>query len=229
MDRRGDGPSRKGPRRVSRSPGGRHRALGPRTGPRPPVRSRPGTGGPGKPAAEGRGSRRPASQARAEGAYTIDRFEVDRERERARCPQGRLSSAWSSRVDHAGTPYVSVLFQRADCDACPARPFCTRVRQGSRHLKLRPRAEHEALRAARERLATREGRRAHAPRAGIEGTISQGVRAFGLRRGRNRGLARTRLQHVATAAAIDLERLAAWFRAVPRAATRVSRFTALAA
>ncbi len=46
---------------------------------------------------------------------------------------------------------------------------------------------------------------------------------------RYHGLAKTHLQHVATAAAIDLERLAAWFRAVPRAATRTSRFAALAA
>ena len=100
---------------------------------------------------------------------------------------------------------------------------------GPAHLKLPPRAEHEALKAARGRLATREGRRRYARRAGIEGTISQGVRAFGLRRSRYRGLAKTHLQHVATAAAINLERLAAWFRGVPRAATRTSRFAALAA
>ena len=43
------------------------------------------------------------------------------------------------------------------------------------------------------------------------------------------GLARTHLQHVATAAAIDLARLGDWFRAIPRAATRTSRFAALAA
>jgi hypothetical protein len=80
------------------------------------------------------------------------------------------------------------------------------------------------------RAARRQGgRRLYARRAGIEGTISQGVRAFGLRRSRYRGLAKTHLQHVATAAAIDLGRLAAWFRAVPRAATRTSRFAALAA
>ena len=60
----------------------------------------------------------------------------------------------------------------------------------------------------------------------VEGTISQGVRAFGLRRSRYRGLARTHLQHVATAAAIDLARLGDWLRAIPRAATRVSRFAA---
>jgi transposase len=167
-------------------------------------------------------------QAKAEGAYTIERFGVDWDAERVRCPQGKLSSAWSSQVDHAGMPYVSVMFRKADCGACPARSLCTRAKRGARHLKLQPRAEHEALGAARGRLATKEGRRLYARRAGIEGTLSQGVRAFGLRRSRYRGLARTHLQHVATAAAIDLARLGDWFRAIPRATTRTSRFAALA-
>jgi transposase len=171
----------------------------------------------------------PTWQTKVEGGYTIDRFVVDWEHERVRCPEGKLSSAWTPQVDHAGTPYVSVMFRPADCGACPARSLCTRAKHGARHLKLQPRAEHEALGAARGRLATREGRRAYARRAGIEGTISQGVRAFGLRRGRYRGLARTHLQHVATAAAIDLARLGDWLRAVPRAATRTSRFATLAA
>src|SRR3712207_9445959 len=72
---------------------------------------------------------------------------------------------------------------------------------------FRSRAEHEALRTARERLGTEEGRRCYARRAGIEGTLSQGVRAFGLRRSRYRGLARTHLQHVATAAALNLDQI----------------------
>jgi transposase len=171
----------------------------------------------------------PSWQAKVEGGYTIDRFEVDWDKRRVRCPQGRLSSAWSRQIDQTGAPYVSVWFRRADCGPCPARPSCTRGKHQARHLKLPLRAEHEALKAARGQLATKEGRRRYARRAGIEGTISQGVRAFGLRRSRYRGLAKTHLQHVATAAAVNLERLAAWFRAVPRAATRTSRFAALAA
>jgi transposase len=171
----------------------------------------------------------PSWQAKVEGGYTIDRFEVDWDERRVRCPQGRLSSAWSRQVDQTGAPYVSVWFRRTDCGPCPARPSCTRAKHQARHLKLPLRAEHEALKAARGQLATKEGRRRYARRAGIEGTISQGVRAFGLRRSRYRGLAKTHLQHVATAAAVNLERLAAWFRAVPRAATRTSRFAALAA
>jgi transposase len=171
----------------------------------------------------------PSWQGKIEGGYTLDRFEVDWDARRVRCPQGKTSSAWSRQVDHAGTPHVSVWFRQTDCAACAARPLCTRAAHQARHLKLPPRAEHEALKAARERLATKEGRRRYARRAGIEGTLSQGVRASGLRRSRYRGLAKTHLQHVATAAAINLGRLAAWFRAVPRAATRTSRFAALAA
>ena len=53
-------------------------------------------------------------------------------------------------------------------------------------------------------------------------------RAFGLRRTRYRGLAKTHLQHVATAAAINVDRIVAWLDERPRATTRTSRFAALA-
>lgn len=80
---------------------------------------------------------------------------------------------------------------------------------------------------ARER--TDDYRRLYAQRQGIESTISQDVRGFGLRRSRCRGLAKTALQQVATAAAIKLDRLAPWFSKRPIAPTRTSRFAALAA
>ena len=89
----------------------------------------------------------PSWPTKVEGGHTLDRFEVDWEAERVRCPQGKLSSAWSPQVDHAGTPYVSVMFRPTDCGACPARALCTRAERRARHLKLQPRAEHEALAA----------------------------------------------------------------------------------
>jgi transposase len=171
----------------------------------------------------------PAWQSTVAGAFDLDRFEIDWEHRRARCPQGTPSSGWSERVDGTGRAYVRVLWRQADCGACPARALCTRNRHQPRSLKLQPQAQHEALRATRARLASEEGRRLYARRAGIEGTVSQGVRAFGLRRARYRGLAKARLQHVATGAAINLGRLGDWFRARPRAVTRTSRFAALAA
>ena len=85
-----------------------------------------------------------AWQGKVEGGYTLDRFEIDWDAERVRCPQGKSSAAWGRRVDQAGAAYVSVWFREADCAACPARSLCTRTGQ-ARHLRLQPRAEHEAL------------------------------------------------------------------------------------
>ena len=68
----------------------------------------------------------------------------------------------------------------------------------------------------------------YAHRAGIEGTISQGVRGFELRVARYIGLAQTHLQMLATATAINLHRLFDWWEDKPRAKTRVSSFAKLA-
>ncbi len=65
-------------------------------------------------------------------------------------------------------------------------------------------------------------------RAGVEGTLSQGVRAFGMRRSRYIGLAKTGLQQVCIAAAMNVTRIVNWLDGRPRAKTRVTRFAALA-
>ena len=57
--------------------------------------------------------------------------------------------------------------------------------------------------------------------------MSQGVRGFGPRRCRYIGLAKARLQHVATAAAINVYRISDWLGGVPRAGTRTSPFVRL--
>jgi len=68
----------------------------------------------------------------------------------------------------------------------------------------------------------RTGSALYATRAGIEGTISQGVRTMGLRCSRYIGQERTHLQHVATAAAINIVRLMRWLNGEPHAKTRQS-------
>ena len=94
--------------------------------------------------------------------------------------------------------------------------------------KTHARNRIEAVQAARAWYASEEGRQRYQCRAGVEGTLSQGVRAFGLRQTRYRGLEKTHLQHIAIAAAINIDRLVAWLDARPRAKTRTSRFAALA-
>ncbi|MFI6645991.1 transposase, partial [Streptomyces sp. NPDC050529] len=86
--------------------------------------------------------------------------------------------------------------------------------------------EHEALRTARQEQQTDPWKQRYGHRAGIEGTISQGVRAFGLRRSRYRGHHKTHLQHLLTAAGMNLTRLDAWLTGTPLAPTRTSHFAA---
>ena len=76
------------------------------------------------------------------------------------------------------------------------------VQQHMRRLRLPPREQYEALAAARTWYGSEEGIERYKQRAGVEGTLSQGVRAFGLRRTRYRGLPKTHMQHVAIATAI---------------------------
>jgi len=89
-------------------------------------------------------------------------------------------------------------------------------------MTVRPREQYEALKAARERQSTATFAQEYARRAGIEGTLSYGVWACGLLRSRYSGLARTHVQHVLTAAAMHLARVARWLADEPRARTRRS-------
>jgi transposase len=177
-----------------------------------------------------RGPTRPnvSWQSHVEGGYTVEHFEVDWARQQVRCPQGKTSGSWAERVDHTGGPYIQVRFRQQDCGACGARACCTRAAQAPRSLKLHPQAQSQALHTARAWYASEEGKQSYQRRAGVEGTLSQGVRGFGLRHARYRGLEKTHFQHVATAAAMNVDRIVAWLYKYPRAKTRTSRFAALA-
>jgi transposase len=168
-------------------------------------------------------------QARTPGAYDADCFAIDWDARRATCPQGHPSARWVATRDPDGNADIVVTFDPATCRACPCRARCTRSAEGPRRLTLQPQAQHLALRGARARQRAPDFPARYAARAGVEGTISQGIRTCGLRRARYRGLAKTRLQHLLTAAALNVARLAAWFAERPRAATRPSRLAALAA
>jgi transposase len=168
-------------------------------------------------------------QHRREGAFGMEAFTVDWESQRVRCPAGQHSMSWSEYQDKARGHRIKVHFSSTACQACPSKPLCTRTKTQGRQLSLHPREAHEALAAARARQARDEERHLYRLRAGIEGTLSQGVRAFGLRQARYRGLAKMHLQTVATAVALNVDRLAAWLEDRPLAPTRKSRFLALAA
>ena len=84
---------------------------------------------------------------------------------------------------------------------------CTKDKSQRRTITVNARPYHEALKEARARQQTPEFKKQYQARAGIEGTISQAVRVTKLRKARYRGLIKTRLQHYATATAINILRL----------------------
>ncbi|MET7933839.1 transposase [Streptomyces sp. NPDC005322] len=97
-----------------------------------------------------------------------------------------------------------------------------------RALALLPTCElHEIQTSNRLDQQTKDWQRRYAIRAGIEATLSQNVRACGLRRSRYRGLARTHVQHVLTALACNLTRVADWIAEPTTARRRSTRFHAL--
>jgi transposase len=165
--------------------------------------------------------------ARAEG-YEQRRFAIDWERERVTCPQGKTSVTWHAGRDQVGVPRIQAMFSRTDCGACAARELCTPAKAARRSVYFHPRPEYEALNAARARMHDPAWKERYRVRAGVEGTLSQGVRAFGMRRSRYVGLAKTGLQQACTAAAMNVSRAVRWLAGTPRAKTRVTRFAALA-
>ncbi len=169
----------------------------------------------------------PSWQTKTAGAFGVAAFTIDGKNRTAQCPPGATSTSWVEGQNAHGHDTVQILFERKICAACPARAHCTKSVTGPRTLRLSAQPQHEALQQARQREKTEEFQKTYAQRAGVEGTISQGVRVTGLRRARYVGLAKTRLQHLATAAALNLVRVGDWLLGSPRAKTRRSAFAAL--
>jgi transposase len=167
-------------------------------------------------------------QNEAEQAYEQRHFAIDWERQQVTCPQGKTSVTWRAGLDDVGAPRICAIFSRTDCGACAVRTLCTSAKEARRSIYFHPRPEYEALNKARARMNDPAWKERYHVRAGIEGTLSQGVRAFGMRRSRYIGLAKTGLQQVCTAAALNASRVVHWLAGTPRAKTRVTRFAALA-
>ncbi len=112
------------------------------------------------------------------------------------------------------------------------RSRCTRAKIAPRELVLLPRERYEALQAAKQRQNTATFQEEYAMRSGIESTHALGMRRSDLRRSCYVGLAKTRLQHVFAAIALNLVRAAEWLTDTPQTQTPqpktcLSRFATL--
>jgi len=166
-------------------------------------------------------------QALAGEGFDAASFSLDWATQQATCPRGHASTKWSETHDQRGNAIVNIRFPARACEACPSRAQCTTSPRGPREITVRPQAQYEALRQARQYQTTEGFKQRYDARAGAEGTLSQGQRAIGLRRARYVGLAKTRLQHILTAAALNLRRLADWWAGNLLATTRHPHFATL--
>lgn len=167
-------------------------------------------------------------QSRKSTGFDFSQFTVDWHTHTVMCPQGKTSWQWREGVGPNGKPHIQAHFRPIDCQPCPVRLQCTHSKK-ARQVTFPPQPEYLALQAARLRQTTPEFKERYARRAGVEGTLSQAVFALGMRRTRYRGLPKVHLQHVLTAAALNLMRVVDWLAGRPRAKTHRSPFAALVA
>jgi transposase len=159
-------------------------------------------------------------QAKQQAGFAAADFTIDWAQQQAVCPMGKRSNSWSPAIDKFKNQVIKIKFATTDCQACPCQTQCTHSMPPRRAITVRPQAQHQALLDGRQREQTELFTTTYAVRAGIEGTIAQGTRACDLRRSRYVGQARTHLQHLMTATAINVIRLLRWLAGEPKAATR---------
>lgn len=152
---------------------------------------------------------KPLADTQAPAGFRQGDFQIDLLQQQATCPAGQTSRIWSPRPATPGAPAgIQIRFDGATCGACAFFGQCTSSPKG-RSLSLHP--YREALEARRgEAQSAAFLKRLHL-RAGIEGTISELVRAHGLRRARYRGQPKLGLQGYFTAVAVNLKRLTRWW------------------
>jgi transposase len=156
---------------------------------------------------EGRELIGPARPAPTKGALPVEKFEVDIKKGRAVCPGGKTSTKYRVTTESRGGRELHQFEWDEQCDGCALRSQCTKSRTGRRKLTVG--RYHEELQARRREMESKAFQALLKMRNGIEGTISEEVRGYGMRRTRYRGLAKTRLANHMIGAACNVRR---WLR-----------------
>jgi transposase len=166
-------------------------------------------------------------QAGDDTAFDLTRFRIDYDAHHVVCLQGKTSRNWQPARSRDGLPIIRATLRQPDCRPCPDRSRCTRSQDNARHVTFLPRRQQEAQQRIRAEQATADWRQRYALRCGVESLISQAFRLSDLHQARYRGLAKTHLQHVLTALALNLVRVDAWLTGVATTGSWTSRLARL--
>lgn len=136
--------------------------------------------------------------------FPSERFHVNNACHTAICPAGKTNTQCSRIKDeHKGNTYYRYEWGN-QCDTCPLQKQCTTSKAGRRTLVVG--IYHDLLQARREEMKTEAFSKRMQQRNGIEGTISETTRGYGLRRSRYRGLPKTTLANYFIGAACNVNR-----------------------
>ena len=151
----------------------------------------------------------PALPSANRGVYPSEAFEVNVEQRYAVCPAGKTSTQ-CARMKAGKTGRITYRFEWCGCCAdCTLKVQCLHKGERDRMLRVN---EHHTLSQARWRLMrTVDFKKDMHHRNGIEGTQSELVRGYGLRKARYRGKKKVRLQNYLIGAACNIKR---WCRRV---------------
>lgn len=143
------------------------------------------------------------SELENKGLFTADEFQIDFETKTATCPAGCTSESWKEFETGKHQGQIEIRFPK-ECQGCPSKEECTLSKSGR---KLRLHRHYQFLQARREEGKTDSFKQAMKRRPPVEGTLSEMVRAHGLRQSRYRGFLKTHLQNLMKGAALNLKRL----------------------
>lgn len=136
--------------------------------------------------------------------FPSEQFQVDNANRKAVCPAGKTSTQCSHLKDQ-GKGNESYRYEWGrQCDSCPLQKQCTNSKTGRRILVVG--VHHDLLQARREAMKTEAFQQRMNQRAGIEGTVSETKRRYGLGRTRYRGLQKTSLANYFIGAACNVSR-----------------------
>jgi len=148
-----------------------------------------------------------ASRVRLAKEYRIEAFDISITERKAVCPDGKTSTNCSKLTEEKSGKVAYRFEFGSQCHSCQHKAAC--VPSALPHRTILVGAYHEELQQRRRDQQSEEFQLRMHQRNAIEGTISELVRGYSLRRARYRGFVKVDLQNQLIATACNIKR---WFR-----------------
>ena len=137
------------------------------------------------------------------GKLSKDEFNVDLEKEKVTCPEGKTTTRCYKSKNSEGEITKTFVFSKEACQACPRKDECTNAKNTGRCISVGPYEEY--LQKARKIQKTEEFKKIYNQRRPpIERKIAELI-YHGLRKARYIGKRKSRLQALFTAAVVNLK------------------------